>query len=161
MAHVASGGDFSRALGDDHRRDDGPDEGLEDVRAHAGHVTHVVAHVVGDDAGVAGVVLRKTSLDLADQVGADVGGLGVDATADTGEEGDAAGTHAETGRVLQRVAGVSSAVVSVAKPEGDDGDAKQAKSAHREPHHGAAVVGHSERSGLTAVLGGHGGASVG
>src|SRR3712207_8432714 len=39
----------------------------------------VVADVVGDRGGVAGVVLGDALLDLADEVGADVGRLGEDA----------------------------------------------------------------------------------
>ena len=57
------------------------DVGLEQVGAHAGAVADVVAHVVGDGGGVAGVVLGNAGLDLADQVGAHVGGLGEDAAA--------------------------------------------------------------------------------
>ncbi len=37
--------------------DDGADIALVQVSAHTGHVAHVVAHVVGDGGGVAGVVL--------------------------------------------------------------------------------------------------------
>ena len=44
--------------------------GLEQVGGHAGAVADVVAHVVGDGGGVAGVVLGDARLDLADQVGA-------------------------------------------------------------------------------------------
>jgi hypothetical protein len=64
-----------------HGADDGADVRLEEVGAHAGHVADVVTDVVGDDGGVARVVLGDAGLDLADQVGADVGGLGVDAAA--------------------------------------------------------------------------------
>ncbi len=81
----------------DHRADDRTDEGLEKVGAHAGDVTDVVTDVVCDDGRVTGVILGKTGLDLADEVGADVRGLGVDAAADTREERDRGGTHRETG----------------------------------------------------------------
>ena len=53
-----------------------------------GDVADVVADVVGDRGRVARVVLGDAGLDLADEVGADVGGLGVDAAADAGEQGD-------------------------------------------------------------------------
>ena len=61
---------------------------LEQVGGHAGAVAHVVAHVAGDDGGVAGVILGDTSFDLADQVRPDVRALGEDAAAKTGENGD-------------------------------------------------------------------------
>ena len=60
---------------------DGGDHGaavrLEDVRAHASDVTHVVTHVVGDDAWVTGIVFRNARFHLADEVRADVSALGV------------------------------------------------------------------------------------
>ena len=74
-----------------------PTIGLEEVGAHAGDVAHVVAHVVGDGGGVAGVVLGDAGLDLAHQVGAHVGGLGVDAAAHAGEQRDGGGAHGEAG----------------------------------------------------------------
>ena len=47
------------------------------------------------DAGVARVVLGDALLDLADEVGADVGGLGVDPAAELGEERDERGAEPE------------------------------------------------------------------
>jgi hypothetical protein len=46
-------------------------------------------------ARVAGIVLGNAGLDLADQVGADVGALGEDAAAETGEDRDQRGAEAE------------------------------------------------------------------
>ncbi len=69
--------------------------GLEQVGAAAGAVADVVAHQVGDHGRVARVVLGDAGLDLADQVGADVGGLGVDAAAELGEQRHEAGAEAE------------------------------------------------------------------
>ena len=68
---------------------------LEEVGGHAGAVADVVAHVVGDGGRVAGVVLRDAGLDLADQVGADVGGLGEDAAAHPQEQGQQRAAEAE------------------------------------------------------------------
>ena len=76
-------------------RDQRDGVGLEQVGGHAGAVTDVVADVVGDGGGVARVVLGDALLDLADQVGADVGGLGEDAAADTHEHGEQRGAEAE------------------------------------------------------------------
>ena len=77
---------------------------LEEVGATAGAVADVVPDQVGHHGGVAWVVLGDPGLDLADQVGADVGRLGVDAAAELGEEGHEAGAEAEAddqeGRLL-------------------------------------------------------------
>ena len=55
-------------------------------------------------AGVARVVFRDAGLDLADEVGAHVSGLGIDTAAELGEEGHEAGAEAEAddqeGRLL-------------------------------------------------------------
>ena len=74
---------------DHHHGDaDGDDIGFEQVGGHARAVADIVADVIGDDGRVAGIVLGNSGLDLADQVGADVGGLGEDAAAETGEDRD-------------------------------------------------------------------------
>jgi len=54
-------------------------------------------------AGVARVVLRDPRLDLADEVGADVGGLGEDATAESGEDRDQRAAEAEADESVDRV----------------------------------------------------------
>ena len=77
------------------RRDDRADIGLEKVGAHAGHVADIVTDVIGDDGGVARVILGNTDLDLADEVSADVGSLGIDAAADAREKGDRRGAERE------------------------------------------------------------------
>ncbi len=69
--------------------------GLEEVRAAAGAVADVVADEVRDHARVAGIVLGDALLHLADEVGADVRGLGVDAAAELGEQRHEAGAEAE------------------------------------------------------------------
>ncbi len=114
---VAEGG-----LAEDQRGDERHGVRLEEVGRHAGAVADVVAHVVRDGRGVARVVLRDALLDLADQVGADVGGLGEDATADTHEHGDQRGAEAEALEHLRRVGRVD---------QHDAGGAQQAE-AHGE-----------------------------
>ena len=79
-------GDREDRDAEDHRADVLGGGRLEEVGAAAGAVADVVADEVGDDARVARVVLGDARLDLADEVGADVGGLGVDAAAELGEE---------------------------------------------------------------------------
>ena len=85
-----------------HHRDRRDGVGLEQVGRHAGAVADVVAHVVGDHGRVARVVLRDAGLDLADQVGADVGGLRVDAAAETCEDRDQRAAEREPDEVVDR-----------------------------------------------------------
>jgi hypothetical protein len=54
----------------------------------AGAVADVVADVVGDDSGIARIVLGDAGFDLAHEVGADVGRFGEDAAAEAGEHRD-------------------------------------------------------------------------
>ena len=96
-----------RGDAEDDRGDEGDLVALEQVGGHAGAVADVVADVVGDGGRVARVVLGDAGLDLADEVGADVGGLGEDAAADAEEQGEqrAAEPEADRGspsRVLER-----------------------------------------------------------
>ena len=102
--HLLGGGFGGEPQGERHQGDRGEDRPgvrLEQVGTHAGHVAHVVAHVVGDGGRVAGVVLGDAGLHLADQVGTDVGGLGVDATTNPAEQGDRAGAEAVGGQDLE------------------------------------------------------------
>ena len=81
---------------------DGDRVGLEQVGRHAGAVADVVADVVGDHGRVARVVLGDARLDLADEVGADVGGLRVDAAAEPGEDRDQRAAEGEADQVVDR-----------------------------------------------------------
>ena len=69
--------------------------GLEQVGRHAGAVADIVADVVGDGRRIARIVLRDAGLDLADEIAADVGALGEDAAAETGEDRDQRGAETE------------------------------------------------------------------
>ena len=87
-----------------HRRDDRDDIGLEQVGRHAGAVADIVADIVGDDGRVARVVLGDAGLDLADEVGADIGALGEDAAAEPREDRDQRGAEAERDHRLEHAA---------------------------------------------------------
>ena len=84
---------------------DGDDIGLEQIGGHAGAVADIVADIVGDHGRVAGIVLGDSGLDLADQVGADVGGLGEDAAAETGEDRDQRGAEGQGDERVDRPRG--------------------------------------------------------
>ena len=105
---------------------------LEQVGGHARAVADVVAHVVGDGRRVARVVLGDALLDLADQVGADVGGLGEDAAADSHEHREQRRAEAEAFEHAGRVALVD---------EDDDGRAEQAEADGEHAGHAAGAEG--------------------
>ena len=107
-----------RGLAEHQRGDQGHGVGLEQVSGHPGAVADVVTDVVGDGRGVARVVLGDALLDLADQVGADVGGLGEDAAADAHEHGEQRGAKAEA---LEHLRGV------LVEDQRDDARAEQAE----------------------------------
>ena len=91
----SSAGGLEERHAQDHRADVLGGGGLEEVGAAARAVADVVADEVRDDGRVARIVLGDAGLDLADEVRADIGGLGVDAAAELGEEGDEARAEGE------------------------------------------------------------------
>ena len=140
------------------RRGDGAHVALQKVAAKAGHVAHVVAHVVGDGGGVAGVVLGDVRLGLADQVSAHVRRLGVDAAAHAVEHGHdgaaqrvAGHGHGEghEGNAHPVRGGNEVLRVELAHAETedqkDDGKAEQGKARHAQAHDAAAAEGDLQR----------------
>ena len=89
-------------VAEQHHGDRGHRVRLEQVGGHAGAVADVVADVVGDHGRVARVVLGDARLDLADEVGADVGGLREDAAAETREDRDQRAAEREADEILDR-----------------------------------------------------------
>ena len=61
---------------------------FEDIGRHPGAVADVIADVVRDGGGVARIIFLEVLLDFSDQIRADVGGLGVNAAAEAGEDAD-------------------------------------------------------------------------
>ena len=80
---------------DGQRGDHRADEGLEDVGAHACHVSYVVSYVVCNHARITRVVFRNACLDFAYQVRSHIRGLGEDPASYPCEQGDGAGPHRE------------------------------------------------------------------
>ena len=112
-----------------HGRDHGHGVGLEQVGRHAGAVADVVADVVGDHRRVARIVLGDAGLDLADQVGADVGALGEDAAAEAGEDRDQGRAEAEPDQRLEDRAGLEAEQRAAGVVAGD---AEQAERDHQQ-----------------------------
>ena len=132
-------------LAEDQGRDEGHGVGLEEVRSHAGAVADVVAHVVGDGGGVAGVVFGDALLDLAHEVGADVGCLGEDAAADTHEHGEQRRAEAEALEHLGRLTLVD---------EDDDGCTEQAEADGEHAGHATGAEGDLHGLLLAGLVGG-------
>ena len=137
--------------------------GLEKVGGHAGAVAHIVAHVVGDDAGVAGIVLGNAGLDLADQIGAHVGALGEDAAAETGENGDQRSAEAERHQGLEQMAHPFDAacIGHAAQDHVVNGHPQQGQPDDQHAGHGAGLEREPEGSIKAAGAGRLGGAHVG
>ena len=146
--------EIRRAGEEDRRQHHGGDRGhrigLEQVGGHAGAVADVVADVVGDGRGIARIVLGNAGLDLADQIAADVGALGEDAAAETGEDRDQRGAEAERDQRVDhgpRIGG---------KPHraGEDGvvasDAEQRQAGHEHAGDGAGLEGKLKAAGERA-----------
>ena len=124
---------------------------LEEIGTHAGDVADVVANIVGDDGRVVGVILVDVLLDLADEVRADVRGLGVDAAGDAGEEGDGGGAEAEAGEALHHLGRVREEVRQerVARRRAGEAEADDGKA-----HDGAGGEGDGEAVVEGALLAG-------
>ncbi len=116
---------------------------LEQVGRHAGAVADVVADVVGDHGRVARIVLGDAGLDLADEVGADVGALREDAAAEAGEDGDQRAAEAEADQRVDRL------LRGLVDPRGEDpvvgGDADQREPDDEHAGDGAAAEGDAQR----------------
>ena len=69
--------------------------GFKQISRHAGTVTDIVADVIGDCCGVAWIIFRNTSLDLADEISANVSAFGEDAAAKAGENRNQRSTEAQ------------------------------------------------------------------
>ena len=135
-------GDGVHADAQDHRADVLGGGRLEQVGATAGAVPDVVADEVRDDRGVARVVLGDALLDLAHEVRADVGGLGVDPAAELGEEGHERGPEAIADDQERRLLRLVEAA------EGDEHavHAQERQGDHQEARHRAAA--HGDLDGL-------------
>ena len=130
--------------GQHHGRAHRDDIGFEQVGRHAGAIADIVAHIVGDDRGVARIVLRYAGLDLAHQVGADIGRLGEDAAAQPRENGDERCAERQRDQavdhqpVIGRMAGGARQI-----PE-EAADREQRQSRHQHAGDGACAEGDGE-----------------
>ncbi len=99
---TAPGIDAEEQISEQHRGDGRDAIGFEEVGGHAGAIADVVADVVGDDGWIARIVFGNAGFDLTDEVGADVGGLRVDAAAQTREDRDQRTAEGQADHRIQR-----------------------------------------------------------
>ena len=130
--------------GEHHGGADGDDIGLEQVGGHAGAVTHVVAHVVGDHRRVARVILGDAGLDLADEVGADVGGLGEDPAAETREDRDQRGAERQRGEADHHGTAIGGHSGRSGQIPEEHRDREEREARHQKPGDGARAEGEGQ-----------------
>ena len=87
---------------DQDRADQADRVGLENVRRHAGAIADIIAHVVRDRGRIARIVFLEVAFDFADQIGADVRRLGVNAAAESREDADQARAQRQADQALHR-----------------------------------------------------------
>ncbi len=138
--------------------DDGADVGFIEIGAHTGNVANVIANVIGDDGGVAGVIFGDTGFNFTNEVGADVSGFGVSAATDTGEEGGGRGAHTKGDHGGGEGRGVK--VEANFKNEVPEGDIEEAETNNGETHNGAGGEG-DVKAFVKGVAAGVSGAGVG
>ena len=91
----SSGSPAKKIAAEHHGGDDRHRIGFEKIGRHAGAIADIVADVIGDGRGIARIVFGNAGLDLADEIGADVGALGEDAAAEAGEDRNQRGAEAQ------------------------------------------------------------------
>ena len=91
-------------------------------------------------AGLRGIVFGDADFDLADQVGGDIGCLGVDAAASFGQQRQGRRAEAEAEHDF-RVSG----------QQEDEAHADDGETHHRQAHHGAGIEGHLKGPGMPCL----------
>jgi hypothetical protein len=144
-------GPGERRGAEDQRRDQRDLVGLEQVGRHARAVADVVADVVRDRRGVSRVVLGNALLHLADQVGADVRGLGEDAAAHPHEHREQRAAEPEADQHAGRV---------LLEDQQDHGRAEQAEADREHPRDAAGAERDPKRPPHPRLAGGVGYSNV-
>lgn len=59
-------------------------KGFKQIGSHSSHISHIITDIVSNHSRVARVVFRNVHFDFSDEIGANVGRLGVDSASNTG-----------------------------------------------------------------------------
>ena len=108
---------------------------LVQVGAHAGHVAHIIAYIIGDGSRIAWIILGDVGFHLAHKVCSDIGRLGVDTATHTGEQSLRGSTHSEG----EHRGGDGDqcgmlALIEGCEDEKPEGDVEQAEADHNQAH---------------------------
>ena len=98
--------DFSVRARQGSAGNNGTDKRFEQISTHTGNITDVVTNVIGNSGRVTGIVFRNVRFNFADQIGADVRGLGVNTPGDSREQSDGRGAKAKARQVSDRISHV-------------------------------------------------------
>ena len=130
--------------------------GFKDIGGHPSAIADIITDVIGNGGGVPRVILFELGLEFANEVGADIGGFGVDASAQTSEDADERGPEGESGETVD--GGPKAEPAGSDEIEGADGE--KGEGDDEEAGDGAPIEGITQGGG-TANGGGLGGANVG
>ena len=142
--------------GEHHGGDDRHRVGFEQISGHSGAIADIVADIIGDRRRIAGIVLGNAGFDLADEIGADIGALGENAAAETGEDRNQRCAETERDQRVDRLA----ALRRMAERPGENikirRDAEECEARDQEPGDGARLERNVEARGerLHGRLGG-------
>ena len=132
-------------VSDEDASDEANGVGFKHVGSHAGAVAHIFAHVVGNGGGVAGIILFEFGFELADEICPDVGGLGVDAAPQAGEDADEGCAQGKSGQAVDR--GAQAEIFGGDHVEGSDG--KKGESHDEKAGDGATIEGVAKGGGTS------------
>ena len=130
--------------GEHHGGDRGDDVGFEQVGGHARAVADIITDIVGDRGGVARIVLGDTCLHLAHHVAADIGALGEDAAAETGENRDQRGAEGGRDERVDHLAARRIEAERAGEEPEIDRNAEQPEAGDKQPGHRAGLEGEVE-----------------
>jgi len=130
--------------------------GFKDIGGHPSAIADIIADVVGNGGGVTRVIFLELGFEFANEVCANIGGFGVDASAQTSEDADERGSEGEAGQAID--GGAEAEPAGSDEIEGADGE----KSERDDEQAGdSATVEGITQGGSAANGGGLGSANVG
>ncbi len=146
--------------GQNHGGPDRDDIGFEQIGSHARAVADIVTDIVGDDRRVARIVLGDPGFDLADQIGADIGGLGEDPAAKTCENRYQRGAEGQADQPVDHFAAIGRVSAGADEVPEEHRNREQGEACHQHAGDRARTEGQRQAL-LKPALRGSGGTHVG